>query len=393
MSKRKVYLDYAATTPVYPEVVKVMAPFWTKKFGNPSSVHYLGQEARMAIDQARGKVAELLGAEPPEIIFTGTTTTSTNIAIQGVAQAQRKQGNHLITASIEHRGVLDVVKALEKQGFTNTILGVDKFGVVDLKALERAITSKTTLVTIMYANNEVGTIQPIKNIARIIRKKEKELKTKIYFHVDAATAVGWLDIKVENLGVDLLTLGSHKFGGPKGVGILYLKKGTPLNFIFFGGHHEKGIWPGTEPTPLIIGMTRALEISLKDEKKVKPRVKALRDRLIKGILQIPNTQLTGHPQKRLADIASFIIKRVEGEAMLLLLSDEGIAASSGSACTSGELKPSHVLTSMGISPEDAHGSLRFSLGGETTQEEIDYVIQVLPEVVGRLRKMRRGIRI
>lgn len=392
MSKRKVYLDYAATTPVYPEVVKAMAPFWAKNFGNPSSVHSWGQEARMAIDKARARVAEGLGAEPGEIIFTGTTTTSTNVAIQGVAGALRKQGNHLITTSIEHHGVLDVIKALEKQGFTNTILGVDKYGLIDLKELENSITKKTTLVTIMYANNEVGTIQPIAKIAKIIKKKEKEFKTKICFHVDAATAVGWLDISVENLGADLLTLGSHKFGGPKGVGILFLKKGTPLKSVFFGGHQEKEIWPGTEPTPLIIGMSKALEISLENEKKVKLRVKILRDRLIKGVLKIPNTELTGHAQKRLIDIASFIIKGVEGEALLLLLSDQGIAASSGSACTSGELKPSHVLTSMGIPAEDAHGSVRFSLGEKTTKEEIDYVIKVLPEVVFKLRKIRRGIR-
>lgn len=385
------YLDYAATTPVYPEVVQAMAPYWNKKFGNPSSVHSWGQEARMAIDKSRARAAELLGVEPMEIIFTGTTTSSTNLAIQGVAKVLKNQGNHLITSAIEHHGVLDVVRGLEKQGFINTILGVDKYGLVDLKALESAITKKTTLATIMYANNEVGAVQPIKKIARIIKSKEKELKTKICFHVDAATTVGWLDIKVNRLGADLLTLGSHKFGGPKGVGILYLKKGTPLAPIFFGGHHEKGIWPGTEATPLIVGMVKALEISLKNEKKVKSRVKSLRDRLIKGVLQIPNTQLTGHPQKRLADIASFIIKGVEGEAMLLLLSDYGIAASSGSACTSGELKPSHVLLAMGIPAEKAHGSIRFSLGEKTTKEEIDYVIKVLPGVVGRLRKMRRGI--
>lgn len=383
------YLDYAATTPVYPEVVEAMQPFWQVKFGNPSSVHAWGQEARVAIDEARGKVAGFLGAEPMEVVFVGTTTSSTNLAIQGVARALKEKGNHIITSQVEHHAVLDVVKALSDQ---NTFLPVDKFGVVDLGILEKAISENTILVTIMYANNEVGTIQPIKKISEILKAKEKKLNTKIYFHVDAAAAVGWLDVNVVHLGVDLLTLGAHKFGGPKGVGILYVKKGTPIKPTVFGGHHEEGLWPGTEAVPLVVGMSKALEISLAREKTVKPKVKRLRDQLIKGVLTIPKTELTGHPTKRLADIASFIIEGIEGEATLLLLSDYGIAASSGSACTSGQLKPSHVLLAIGIPAEKAHGSIRFSLGPETSPKDIDYVIQVLPRVVEKLRRLRRGIK-
>lgn len=387
---RRTYLDYAATTPVDPRVLASMLPYFRRKFGNPSSIHLWGQEARKAVEQARGQVAKVLSCQANEIYFTGTTTTSDNLAIQGAAKAAKKlgRGNHLICSAIEHHAVLDTCQALAKEGFELTILPVDKYGLINLKNLEKALTPKTVLVTIMYANNEVGTIQPIKEINEQLRTYNKQHRRTIYFHTDAATAVDYLDINVQKLGVDLLTLGAHKFGGPKGVGLLYVRKGVAIEPLTFGGHHEKGLWPGTEAVPLIVGMARALQIASSDRRLASSRVTALRDRLIKGILaKVPGAKLTGHSTERLPDIASFVIEGVEGEAMLLMLSDKGIAASSGSACTSGILEPSHVLTAMGISPELAHGSLRFSLGKRTTQEEIDYVIKVLPEIIARLRKM------
>jgi cysteine desulfurase len=378
---KRVYLDYAATTPLRPEVLKAMAPYWRKNFGNPSSIHLWGQEARKAVEEAREKVSQILNCLPEEIYFTGTTTTSDNLAIQGVMRALKSQGKtHLITSAVEHHAVLDTCKALEKEGFTLTILPVDKYGMVNPADLEKAITPKTGLVTIMYANNEVGTVEPIEEIGRMIKN--------VYFHTDAAAAAEYLPLDVKKLKVDLLTLGAHKFHGPKGVGILYVKKGTPISPLTFGGHHEAGLWPGTEAVPLIVGAAKALEIAQKEKDQAAEKVSKLRDKLIEGVLaKIPGSQLTGHPQKRLPDIASFVFEGVEGEAILLALSDKGIAASSGSACTSGLLQPSHVLTAMGIPPELSHGSIRFSLGKETTSQDIDYVLEVLPEIISRLRKM------
>jgi len=398
----KVYLDYAATTPVKKEVIKAMAPYWREKFGNPSSIHCWGQEARMAVESARKKIATIFNCDPEEIIFTGTTTTSDNLAIFGVVKKlSREAGSsgkarsgsagrfagqakkpHLITSAVEHHGVLDVFKQLEKEGFDLTVLPVDKYGMVSAKQVSKALRSETILVSIMYANNEVGTIQPVSEIAKIITSY------KLLFHTDAAAAAEYLDLDVQKLGVDLLTLGAHKFGGPKGVGLLYVKKGTPIAPITYGGHHEKSLWPGTEPVPLIVGMAKALELAQAERKLLTLRVSKLWDRLIKGVLEkIPNTILTGHPKKRLVDMASFCFKGAEGEAILLALDEKGIAASSGSACTSGELKPSHVLLAMGIPPEIAHGSIRFSLGRETTEKEIDYVLEVLPKVIEKLRAM------
>jgi cysteine desulfurase len=381
---KKVYLDYAATTPIESAVLKAMMPYLKEKFGNPSSIHSWGREARKAVEKARQQVAQILGCLPEEVFFTGTTTTSDNLAIQGVAQTAKKasQGNHLITSAIEHHAVLETCQALVKRGFQLTVLPVDKDGLVDPKTVEKTIKKETILVSIMYANNEVGTIEPIKEISQITKKKG------VLFHTDAAAAVDYLEIGVKELGVDLMSLGAHKFGGPKGVGVLYVKKGVAIEPLTYGGHHEKGLWPGTESPALIVGLAKALEIATQERKEAVKRVTQLRERLIKGILvKVPNSVLTGHPIQRLPDIASFIIEGVEGEAMLLMLSDKGIAASSGSACTSGVLEPSHVLLAMGISPEKAHGSLRFSLGKKTTLEEIDYVIQTLPGIVQKLRKM------
>lgn len=378
---KKVYLDYAATTPLDPRVWETMLPYFKEKFGNPSSIHSWGQEARAAIDNAREQVAKALNCSPGEVYFTGTTTTSDNLAIQGVLKAAKKQGkNHLIISAVEHHGVLEIAKAMEKEGFKLTILPVDKHGLVDPEQMKKAVVGQTALASIMYANNEVGTIEPIREIGKVLKG--------VYFHTDAAAAVDYLDLNVEKLGVDLMTVGAHKFGGPKGVGALYVRKGVVIEPITFGGHHEKSLWPGTEAVPLIVGMGKAIEVATKERKEALERVTKLRDRLIKGVLaKIPGSQLTGHPTKRLPDIASFVIEGVEGEAMLLLLSDKGIAASSGSACTSGILEPSHVLAAMGIPPELSHGSLRFSLGKDTAEEDIGYVLKVLPEIIARLRKI------
>jgi len=386
----KVYLDYAATTPLDPCVLKVMMPYLKEKFGNPSSIHFWGQEARMAVEESRKTIAKILNCHAEEIIFTGTTTTSDNLAIQGVARAAKKKGkgSHIITSSVEHHGVSDACKALEKEGFKVTFLPVDKYGMVEPKKVKKALTPQTVLASIMYANNEVGTVQPIEEIATSIQRLASSVGKKINFHTDAAAVVDYLDMDVNKLGVDLMTIGAHKFGGPKGIGVLYIRKGVEIEPITFGGHHEKSLWPGTEAVALIVGMAKALELSAKRKAQSAKRVTKLRDKLIKGVLaKIPDSRLTGHPNKRLPDIASFVIEGVEGEAMLLHLSDQGIAASSGSACTSGILEPSHVLAAMGISAELAHGSLRFSLGKKTTEEETDYVLEVLPRIIEKLRKM------
>lgn len=389
---KKVYLDYAATTPVSQRVLEVMLPYFSKDFGNPSSIHLWGQEARKAVEEAREKVAAILNCSPEEIYFTGTSTVSDNLAIQGVirkiAKDRRQMSNlHLITSAVEHHAVLDTCKALEKEGVKLTALPVDKHGIVKVEELKKSITPQTVLLTIMYVNNEVGTIQPIEKIGKMIKDISHQ-SSVVYFHTDAAAAAEYLPLDVKKLGVDLLTLGAHKFHGPKGVGILYVKKGTPIAPLTYGGHHEQGLWPGTEAVPLIVGAAEALKIAQEEKFEASKRVSKLRDKLIEGVLKkIPKVYLTGHPQKRLPDIASFVFEGVEGEAILLALSDKGIAASSGSACTSGILEPSHVLTAMGIPPQLSHGSIRFSLGKETTEKDIDYVLQVLPEVINRLRKM------
>jgi len=364
-----------------PRVLEVMIPYLKEKFGNASSLHRLGQEARAAVDEARGQISQILNCQPQEIIFTGTTTEADNLAIVGVANASLSKGNHLITSSIEHHGALDVFEALEKNGFEVTYLSVDEHGLVDPLEVEKALKETTTLVNVMYANNETGTIEPIKEIAKITKKHN------IAFHTDAAAAK-YLDLDVQTLGVDLLTLGPHKFYGPKGVGILYVRRGTKIESVIKGGAHEYGLRPGTENVPAIVGAARALQLLEEDKGAQAERLIKLRDKLIEGVLQnIPNAHLTGHPEKRVPDIASFVFEGAEGESILLMLNEEGVAASSGSACTSGLLKPSHVLTAMGISPELSHGSLRLSLGKDTSEEEINYVLEKLPPIIERLRKM------
>ena len=383
MTKRTVYMDHAATTPVDPQVVEAMLPHFTERYGNASSVYRLGQEARKAIDEARADVAQILNCTPREIIFTSCGSESDNLAIRGIAFFNRDKGNHIITSSIEHHAVGHTCEQLEKHfGFQVTYLPVDKYGRVDPADVEKAITEKTVLITIMYANNEVGTIEPIAEIGEIARAH------KIPFHTDAVQAGGALDLDVDALNVDLLSLSAHKFYGPKGVGVLYLRRGVRLLPAQTGGAHELNRRAGTENVAGIVGLATALKLAQEQREENNRKLIALRDRLIEGVLSsIPDTQLTGHPKERLPNSASFTINYVEGEGMLLGLDMMGIAASSGSACTSASLEPSHVLLAMGIPPEVAHGSLRLTLGHENNEEEVDYLLEVLPGIVERLRSM------
>ncbi|MBC7243539.1 MAG: cysteine desulfurase NifS [Anaerolineae bacterium] len=382
---RGVYLDHAATTPVDRRVVEAMLPFWTERYGNPSSIYRLGRDAAKALNGARERIAGILQADPSEIIFTSCGTESDNLAIRGVAFAQRARGkgSHIITSSVEHHAVGHTVEQLVKKfGFEATFLPVDHYGMVDPDEVARAIRPDTVLITIMYANNEVGTIQPIAEIGRLARERG------IPFHTDAVQAGGALPLDVNALNVDLLSLSAHKFYGPKGVGLLYVRKGTPLWPMQTGGSQERNRRAGTENVAFAVGMATALELAYAELEQTNRRVQALRDRLIAGVLErIPDVELTGHPTQRLPNSASFVVKYVEGEAMLLNLDMKGIFASSGSACTSMSLSPSHVLTAMGFPPEIAHGSLRMTLGKGNTEEEIDYVLDVLPEIVSRLRAM------
>ncbi len=383
--KRIVYMDHAATTPVDPRVLEAMLPYFSEKFGNASSIYSLGREARQAIEEARRTVAEILHAKPEEIIFTSCGSESDNLAIRGVAFAQRHRGrgNHIITSPIEHHAVGHTVEQLEKYfGFEVTYVPVDKYGVVDPDDVGRAIRDDTILITIMYANNEVGTIEPIAEIGKIARKKG------IPFHTDAVQAAGALSLNVDELNVDLMSLSGHKFYAPKGIGILYVRKGTPLLPMQTGGGHEHNRRAGTENVPYIVGIATALKLAYEEFESNNSHVKRLRDKLIQGILErIPDAYLTGHPTNRLPNSASFIFKNAEGESILLGLDLKGVCASSGSACTSGSLEPSHVLLAMGIPPEDAHGSIRLTLGRENTDEDVDYVLEVLPPIVQRLREM------
>lgn len=377
-----IYLDNNATTPTDERVVEAMLPYFCKKYGNPSSIYKLANESDMAKEEARDKVAKLLNAKPYEIVFTGCGTESDNFAIKGTAFANRKKGNHIITSSIEHHAVLNACKWLEKQDFEVTYIGVDKHGVVNLDELCEAITDKTILISIMHANNEVGTIEPIKEIADIAKENG------IYFHIDAVQTVGKLPIDVNDLSVDLLSMSGHKFYGPKGVGALYIRRGTKIDSLLHGGHHERNRRAGTENVPGIVGLGKASEIAMEEFEEEERRVKKLRDRLEKGLMEkIDDVIINGHPERRLPSTLNLSVKYVEGESILLQLNHNGIAASSGSACTSGSFEPSHVLTSMGIPPETAHGSLRFSVGRSNTENDIDKVIEVLPPIVEKLREM------
>jgi cysteine desulfurase len=378
---KRIYLDYAATTPVRPEVVQAMSPYLTEAFGNPSSVHSYGQEARVAVSEARQRVAALLNAGDEEIFFTGGGTESDNLAIKGVALASESKGNHIISSAIEHHAVMETCHFLAKRGFEITYLPVDRYGLVDPDDVQKAITDKTILISVMMANNEIGTIEPIAEIGRIARQ------AGVYLHTDAVQAVGHIPLDVNILKVDLLAMSAHKLYGPKGVGALYIRKGVKVVPLLHGGGQEKGRRSGTENIHGIVGLGIAAELAGREMDEEAERLMELREKLISGILEIPDSILNGHPTNRLPNNVNVGVKYVEGESMLLNLDLEGICASTGSACSSASLEASHVLLAIGVPQEQAHGSLRFSLGRWTTEQEIDRVLEVLPGIVTRLRNM------
>jgi len=383
-----VYLDHAATTPVHPKVLEVMLPYFSQKYGNPSSIYTLAQEARKAVDDSRETVADILGCRPNEIVFTSGGTEADNAAIKGAAFSTKQTGNHIITSSIEHHAVLHTCQFLERFGFEVTYLPVDEYGLVNVDDLARAITDKTILITIMLANNEVGTIEPVPEIARVAKERAKALGTNIIVHTDAVQGAGALDLNVNRLGVDMLSLSSHKFYGPKGVGILYLRRGTPFMPQQSGGAQERHRRAGTENTAGIVGTAVALKLIVEDMEHNRQHCQRLRDRFIEGITaKITRAHLNGHPTLRLPNNVNFSFDYVEGESILLNLDFAGVAASSGSACTSASLEPSHVLTAMGIDAQRAHGSLRLTVGSDNTEEEIDYVLSILPGIIDKLRAM------
>ena len=379
---RRIYLDYAATTPMHPEVVKAMLPYFTDAFGNASTIYSYGQEAKGAIEEARDNVAALIGARDEEIVFTSGGTEADNFAIKGVAYASESKGNYIITSSIEHHAVIETCKFLERKGFRVTYLPVDEYGLVDPDDVKRAITDKTILISVMHANNEMGTIEPIAEIGRIARE------AGIYFHTDAVQTAGHIPVDVNELRVDLLSMSAHKLYGPKGVGALYIRKGTKLISFMHGGEQERRRRASTENVPGIVGFGKAVELAQQEMSEEAERLTCLRDQLIKGLLErIDHTRLNGHPLNRLPNNVNVSVDFVEGESMLLNLDLEGICASTGSACSSSSLEPSHMLLALGLSPEQAHGSLRFSLGKWTSEEEIEQVLDVLPRIVAKLRAM------
>lgn len=380
---RRVYMDHSATTPVRTEVAEEMYKYITEYFGNPTSLHYFGRQVRNAVEEAREKVAKAIGAKTNEIVFTSGGTESDNMAIHGVAYANKNRGNHIITSAVEHHAVLNTVKALGKEGFTITILPVDKYGMVNPDDVANAITDKTILVTIMHANNEVGTIQPIQEISKITREHG------VIFHTDAVQSFGKIPVNVDDLGVDLLTISGHKIYAPKGIGALYIRKGTRWKqSLFHGGAQERLRRAGTENVPGIIALGKACELAVENLESEAAYLSKLRDMLIEEVIgKISHVTLTGHPTKRIPGHASFCFRYIEGESMLLSLDMKGIAASSGSACTSGSLEPSHVLLAMDIPHEVAHGSIRLTLGRDNTEEDIDYFMEVIVPIVERLRSM------
>ena len=383
MKLRKVYMDHAAAMPVDLRVFEAMKPYFTGNYGNPSSSHSFGASARNALMESREKVARLVGAEKPEgIIFTSGGTESNNLAIKGVAYRNEKKGNHIITTTIEHISVINICKRLQKQGFEITYVPVDKQGMVDPEKLKEEITDKTILISVMYANGEIGTIQPIREIGKIAQENQ------IYFHVDAVAAAGKIPINVKEENINLLSISSNDMYGPKGIGALYIKKGTRIQAVTQGGGQERGLRSGTENIPSIVGMGKAAEIGQEEMVAEGRRLSRLRDKLIKGVLEtIERSYLNGHPTKRLPNNANLRFSYIEGESLILGLDMLGIQVSSGSACTSKTLEPSHALLAIGLAHEEAHGSLVFTMGKQNSEEDVNYVLEVLPGVVKRLRAM------
>lgn len=374
-------MDHGATTPMREEVLDAMLPYLEEKYGNPSSLHSFGREARQALDEAREKVAAGLGVAPEEIIFTSGGTEANNLAIMGVARGIAPGKNHVITSAVEHHAVLDTVKFLGQIGYDVTILPVDEYGMVSPRQVEEAITDRTILVSIMTANNEIGTIMPFEEIGKVCREKG------VYYHTDAVQAIGHIDFSLHEQPVDLLSLSAHKLYGPKGVGALYVRKKTRLKQVFFGGGQERKLRPGTENLPGIVGLGRAMELAAANIPEKREKLSRLRDRLVSGLLQIEDVRLNGHPEKRLPGNVNVSVLYVEGESLLLSLDLKGIALSSGSACTSGSLDPSHVLLAIGLDHHTAQGSLRFTLGKDNTDEEIDYSVEAVRKTVDYLRAM------
>ena len=379
---KNVYMDYSATTYVKPEVLEEMMPYFTEKFGNPSSFYGISRETKRAIDTAREKVAKGLNCLPDEVYFTGGGSEADNWAIKGIASAHKNKGNHIITTKIEHHAVLHTCQYLEKNGFEVTYLDVDSEGFINLDDLKNAITDKTILVSIMFANNEIGTIQPVKEIGEICKEK------KVFFHTDAVQAVGNVPIDVKEMNIDMLSLAGHKIYGPKGIGVLYIKKGIKIDNLIHGGAQEKNRRAGTENIAGIVGLGKAMELATCNIEEHMEKMTALRDRLIDGLLKIPYTNLNGpRGEKILPGNVNVRFRFIEGESILLSLDFKGVCASSGSACTSGSLDPSHVLLAIGLPHELAHGSLRLTLGAGSTEEDVDYVLEVTPPIIERLRNM------
>ncbi len=390
MTEERIYLDYAATTPLDPRVLEAMMPYMTEHFGNPNSIHSFGREARRAIDEAREKIAQLLNCQPGEIVFTSGGTESDNLALRGIAEAYRHKGNHIVTTAIEHHAVLRTCKALEDMGFFVTYLPVDEHGLVSPEQVAEAVNEGTILVSVMHANNEIGTIEPISEIVRAVKVKRPDT----IVHTDAVQTVGHIPVDIQELGVDLLSFSAHKFYGPKGIGGLFVRKGVRLVPQITGGGQERNRRSGTENVAAIVGMSKALELAVEEMPTELPRLQALRDELITGVLsRIPETRLNGHPTLRLPHNANFSFRGIEGEALLLQLDLNGIAASSGSACSSGSLEPSHVLLALGLDYELAIGSLRITLGRFTTREHILRLLDLLPKVVEKLRALRGSLRV
>ncbi len=388
MSERIIYMDHSATTPVRSEVLSAMLPYFTSGFGNPSSIYTIGQEARKAVDDARERIARILGARMGEIVFTSGGTESDNAALKGVAFALRALGKHIITTAIEHHAVLHTCYQLEQFGFDITYLPVDEYGLVNPQDVVDAIKDETILVSVMMANNEIGTIQPIKEISRLVKAEADRRNRTVIMHTDAVQAAGFLDINVRALGVDLLSLSAHKIYGPKGVGLLYVKRGTPFEEQNAGGGQERQRRSGTENVPGIVGFGEALYLAVSEREETSAHCLRLRERLTQGIFEtIDAVRLNGHTEHRLPNNVNISIKGVEGEPVLLGLDFAGVCASSGSACSSASLEPSHVLLAIGLTAEEAQSSLRITLGRDNTEEDVDYLLSVLPDLIGKLRLM------